>query len=37
LWDVPADELVGRAKEAFERVWNARIRTEVDQVSPGAV
>jgi sugar phosphate isomerase/epimerase len=37
LWDVPAEELAGRAKEAFERVWGARIRTEVDQVSPGAV
>jgi sugar phosphate isomerase/epimerase len=37
LWDVPADELARRAKESFERVWDARNRTEVDQVSPGAV
>lgn len=37
LWDVPTDELAGRAKDAFERVWDARIRTEVDQVSPGAI
>jgi hypothetical protein len=25
------------AKEAFVRVWEARIRSPVDQVSPGAV
>jgi sugar phosphate isomerase/epimerase len=37
LWDVPADELARRAREAFTDVWEARIRTEVDQVSPGAV
>jgi sugar phosphate isomerase/epimerase len=37
LWDVPADELARRAKESFERAWDARNRTEVDQVSPGAV
>jgi sugar phosphate isomerase/epimerase len=37
LWDVPADELARRAKESFERAWEARNRTEVDQVSPGAV
>jgi sugar phosphate isomerase/epimerase len=37
LWNVPADDLAARSKEAFERVWDARIRTEVDQVSPGAV
>jgi sugar phosphate isomerase/epimerase len=37
LWDVPADELARAAKEAFERVWGARNRTKVDQVSPGAV
>ena len=37
LWDVPAEELARRAKESFERVWEARNRTEVDQVSPGAV
>jgi sugar phosphate isomerase/epimerase len=37
LWDVPTDELARRAKESFERAWEARNRTEVDQVSPGAV
>lgn len=37
LWDVPAEELARRAKESFERVWEARNRSEVDQVSPGAV
>ena len=37
LWDVPLEELARRAKESFERVWEARNRTEVDQVSPGAV
>jgi sugar phosphate isomerase/epimerase len=37
LWDVPAEELAVRAKGAFERVWEARNQTEVDQVSPGAV
>jgi sugar phosphate isomerase/epimerase len=37
LWDVPAEELARRGKEAFERVWAARIQTSLDQVSPGAV
>lgn len=37
LWDVSADELAAAAKASFERVWEARNRTEVDQVSPGAV
>ena len=37
LWDVPAAELARQAKDAFERVWEARNRTQVDQVSPGAV
>lgn len=37
LWDVPADELAARARQAFERVWEARNRIPVDQVSPGAV
>jgi sugar phosphate isomerase/epimerase len=37
LWDLSADELARRAKDSFERVWEARNRTEVDQVSPGAV
>jgi sugar phosphate isomerase/epimerase len=37
LWNVPPDELARRAKESFERAWEARNRTEVDQVSPGAV
>jgi sugar phosphate isomerase/epimerase len=37
LWDVPAAELARQAKDAFEHVWEARNRTQVDQVSPGAV
>jgi sugar phosphate isomerase/epimerase len=37
LWDVPADAFVRRGKDAFERAWEARIRTPLDQVSPGAV
>jgi sugar phosphate isomerase/epimerase len=37
LWDVPGDELARRAREAFDVVWQARIRSKVDQVSPGAV
>jgi sugar phosphate isomerase/epimerase len=37
LWDVPAGQLARQAKESFERAWEARNRTEVDQVSPGAV
>ena len=37
LWDVPAEELARRGKDAFERVWDARIQTSLDQVSPGAV
>jgi sugar phosphate isomerase/epimerase len=37
LWDVPAGELAWKGKEAFERVWAARIQTSLDQVSPGAV
>jgi sugar phosphate isomerase/epimerase len=37
LWEVPADELARRGREAFEQTWDARIRTELDQVSPGAV
>jgi sugar phosphate isomerase/epimerase len=37
LWDVPPEKLARRAKESFERVWEARNRSEVDQVSPGAV
>jgi sugar phosphate isomerase/epimerase len=37
LWDVPGEELARQAKESFERAWEARNRTEVDQVSPGAV
>jgi sugar phosphate isomerase/epimerase len=37
LWDVEADELARRGREAFERVWAARIRPAVDQVSPGAL
>jgi len=37
LWDVPPDKLAQAAKQAFERVWEARIQSPVDQVSPGAV
>jgi sugar phosphate isomerase/epimerase len=37
LWDVPAEELARSGKEAFERVWEGRIQTSLDQVSPGAV
>ena len=37
LWDVPTEELARRGKEAFECVWDARIRTPLDQVSPGVV
>jgi sugar phosphate isomerase/epimerase len=37
LWDVPASELARRGREAFERVWAARIQTPVDRVSPGAL
>jgi sugar phosphate isomerase/epimerase len=37
LWDVPGEELARRGKEAFERAWEARIRTSLDQVSPGAM
>jgi sugar phosphate isomerase/epimerase len=37
LWDVPTAELARRGREAFERSWEARIRTPVDQVSPGAL
>ena len=37
LWEVPAEKLAVAAKESFERVWQARNQTEVDQVSPGAV
>jgi sugar phosphate isomerase/epimerase len=37
LWDAPAEEVALAAKESFMRVWEARNRTKVDQVSPGAV
>lgn len=37
LWDVPAAKLARQAKESFERVWEARNRTQVDRVSPGAL
>jgi sugar phosphate isomerase/epimerase len=37
LWDVPLEELAQQAVDSFERVWEARNRTQVDQVSPGAV
>jgi sugar phosphate isomerase/epimerase len=34
LWDAPAADLAGRAKESFQRVWEARIREPAVQVSP---
>jgi sugar phosphate isomerase/epimerase len=37
LWDVPAEQLARAGKATFMRSWEARIRTPVDQVSPGAV
>jgi sugar phosphate isomerase/epimerase len=37
VWDAPTEDVARAAKEAFVRVWEARIRTAVDQVSPGAV
>jgi sugar phosphate isomerase/epimerase len=37
LWDLPTEQLARQAKESFERAWGARNRTQVDQVSPGAV
>jgi sugar phosphate isomerase/epimerase len=37
LWDVPPDQLVRAGRESFERTWEARIQTPIDQVSPGAV
>ena len=37
IWDTPAEQLAREAKEAFTRVWEARIQSPVDQVSPGAV
>jgi sugar phosphate isomerase/epimerase len=37
LWDEPAEKLALAAMDAFTRVWEARIRRPVDQVSPGAV
>ncbi|HEX6664887.1 MAG TPA: sugar phosphate isomerase/epimerase family protein [Gaiellaceae bacterium] len=37
LWDQPADQIVRAGKEAFEHVWAGRIRSPVQEVSPGAV
>ena len=37
LWELPADELVAAGRDAFQRAWDARIRTPVDQVSPSAL
>jgi sugar phosphate isomerase/epimerase len=37
VWDWPAEDAVRRGREAFERVWETRIRHAVDQVSPGAL
>jgi sugar phosphate isomerase/epimerase len=37
LWDVEGEELARRGKKAFERAWEARIRTPLDRVTPGAM
>jgi len=37
LWDAPAEQLARQAMRALTTVWEARIRSPVDQVSPGAV
>jgi sugar phosphate isomerase/epimerase len=37
LWDLDPDELARRGRDAFERVWAARIQRDVDRVSPGAL
>jgi sugar phosphate isomerase/epimerase len=37
LWDVRTEELARAGMKAFAHVWEARIQTRVDQVSPGAV
>jgi sugar phosphate isomerase/epimerase len=37
LWESPADDVVRRGRDAFERAWQARIRKAVDQVSPSAL
>jgi sugar phosphate isomerase/epimerase len=37
LWDVPPETLANAGREAFERTWEARIRSAVDQVSPSAL
>ena len=37
LWDVASEQLARAGREAFERTWEARIRSPIDQVSPGAV
>lgn len=37
LWNVPTEELAQAGREAFARVWAARIQSPVDPVSRGAV
>jgi sugar phosphate isomerase/epimerase len=37
LWDVPCEDLARAGREAFARVWAARIQSPADHVSPGAV
>lgn len=37
VWDWPAEDAVRRGREAFERVWEARNRNAIDQVSPSAL
>ena len=36
LWDVAPTDLAVRARGSFERVWQARIREPVEQVSPSS-
>jgi sugar phosphate isomerase/epimerase len=37
LWELPAEQLAAAGRDSFERAWDARIRTAVDQVSPSAL
>jgi sugar phosphate isomerase/epimerase len=34
LWDIASEDLARRARRSFERVWEARIREPLEQVSP---
>ena len=37
LWELPTEQLARTGCETFERTWEARIRTPIDQVSPSAL